>query len=116
MLILEGYDVVVVDNLTTGNSRLCVDVPLFIGDIADRSVLTQALQGVDAVIHLAASAYVAESIKHPEMYFRNNVAATLQLLEGILKCAVPYFIFSSSCACMEIQRHFQSSSRRRWCP
>ncbi len=66
--------------------------------IQDSTTLSAAMQGVDAVMHFAAHAYVGESVAHPRKYFDNNVASGLVLLNIALDCGVRNLIFSSSCA------------------
>jgi UDP-glucose 4-epimerase len=56
------------------------------------------MDGIDAVMHFAAHAYVGESVENPRKYFDNNVTAALGLLNAVTDAQVPYFIFSSSCA------------------
>jgi len=74
--------------------------PLVKADVAD----TQALEAVFAsyrplaVLHFAAFAYVGESVTAPEKYYRNNVAATLSLLEVMLRHGCLDIVFSSTCA------------------
>lgn len=92
------HEVIVYDNLSTGNSRLCDGFELIEGDIADCSRLAPALDRVDAVMHFAASAYVGESVANPRKYFRNNVESALALMDAVLASKVRKFIFSSSCA------------------
>jgi UDP-glucose 4-epimerase len=60
--------------------------------------MAEALNGVEAVMHFAASAYVGESVANPRKYFRNNVEAALKLLDAVLASSVRLFIFSSTCA------------------
>ena len=67
-------------------------------DIADAARLTRALEGIDAVTHFAASAYVGESVANPRKYFRNNVEAALKLLDAVLAGKARLFILSSTCA------------------
>jgi UDP-glucose 4-epimerase len=70
------------------------------GDIADRERLTRILRDeqVDGVMHFAALIEAGESMKHPEMYFRNNTASTLSLLEAMLAADVDRLVFSSTAA------------------
>ena len=93
-----GHEVVIYDNLSTGDRRLSEGYELIEADIADEVSLTKALDGIDAVMHFAASAYVGESITNPRKYFRSNVESALKLLDAVLKTTVRMFIFSSSCA------------------
>jgi UDP-glucose 4-epimerase len=96
-----GRRVVVYDNLAAG-SRAAVpaDVPLVEGDIGDRAALAAALRahGVDAVIHLAASIFVPESVREPQRYYRNNVANSLTLIDACLEAGVRRLVFSSTAA------------------
>ena len=69
------------------------DVSLLDGD-----ALAAPLEGVDAVLHFAALARVAESVEHPERYWRNNVAGTLNLLDAMRAAGIRRLVFSSTCA------------------
>ena len=100
----SGYEVVIYDNLSTGFRRLAHGFELVRGDIADEAVLRPALARVDAVMHFAAHAYVGESVENPRKYFRNNVAAALNLLNSALDAGIRRIVFSSSCAVYGIPR------------
>src|ERR1700753_2754136 len=82
-LLTARHEVLIYDNLSTGHRELVDSVPLLIGDIGDQQRLQKALQGVDAVLHFAASAYVGESIEEPRKYFRNNVESALKLCDAV---------------------------------
>ena len=77
LLLDEGHQVAVFDNLGEGHRR-AVDsrANFIIGDLADRSQIEAALSsiGPDAVMHFAASALVGESMRDPSKYFRNNIS------------------------------------------
>jgi UDP-glucose 4-epimerase len=96
-----GESVVVIDNLSRGHAD-AVDgaVPFYRGSIGDRSLLADIVEKhrVSACIHLAAFAYVGESVENPALYFENNVAQTLALLEQLLKSEVKVLVYSSTCA------------------
>jgi UDP-glucose-4-epimerase GalE len=94
----RGYEVIVYDNLSTGFRRLAKGFDLIEGDIADTSRLRPVLARVDAVLHLAAHAYVGESAATPRKYFGNNVVAVLSLLNSVVDAGIRRFVFSSSCA------------------
>jgi len=98
-LIREGYEVVVLDDLSTGVATN-VSCPLIIGDIGDAKLLDKIFTDhkIDLVMHFAASIVVGESVFFPEKYFENNVSKPLVLLAAMLKYNVKNFIFSSSCA------------------
>jgi UDP-glucose 4-epimerase len=94
----RGYEVIVYDNLSTGHAALADGFELVVGDISDSGKLAQLLPRVDAVMHFAAFAYVGESVANPRKYFKNNVTDGLTLLNAVVDCKVPKFIFSSTCA------------------
>ncbi|MGA1627029.1 MAG: UDP-glucose 4-epimerase GalE, partial [Prochlorothrix sp.] len=106
----QGYNVVILDNLVYGHRDLVetvLQVPLIIGDIGDRSCLDQIFQTypIGAVMHFSAYAYVGESVQNPAKYYRNNVVATLTLLEAMVDHHIPHFVFSSTCATYGIPHH-----------
>lgn len=93
-----GHEVIIYDNLSTGNRKLSDGFELIEGDIADKEKLAPALDRVEAVMHFAASAYVGESVTNPRKYFENNVESALKLMDAVLASKVRKFIFSSTCA------------------
>ena len=100
-LVDAGESVVVVDNLSTGFSAFVPEgVPLFIGDAADESLIKNvvAAHGVDSIIHFAGSVIVADSVRDPLGYYRNNTMTTQSLLKAAVACGVGKFIFSSTAA------------------
>lgn len=100
-LIAAGHEPVVVDNFVYGH-RAAVASSVRVHDInlghpaAVDAVI--AAEKPDVVMHFAAYAYVGESVTQPLKYYQNNVAATLYLLEAMLKHGVKKFVFSSTCA------------------
>jgi UDP-glucose 4-epimerase len=104
-LLLEqaGYEVVILDNLIHGHAELVTEhlkAELIVGDLADSEVLNRIFSSYDiaAVMHFAAYAYVGESIQNPRKYYKNNIAATLNLLEAMLDHRIDKIVFSSTCA------------------
>jgi UDP-glucose 4-epimerase len=101
LLLDEGHEVIVFDNLSEGH-RLAVDErTAFIGgDLSRREEISGALEETkpEAVMHFAANALVGESMQNPSKYFRNNVAAGINLLDAMLEAGVRRFVFSSTCA------------------
>jgi UDP-glucose 4-epimerase len=99
-MILEkaGYDVLTFDNLSTGHSDFLRFGRHVIGDLSDRQILDRLFEAnaVGTIMHFAAFAYVGESVTEPAKYYRNNVAATLNLLEAAKDHGVRRFIFSST--------------------
>ncbi len=96
----KGYRPLVYDNLSTGHRWAMRQDELIEGDLEDQDRVEEILHKEEplAVMHFAASAVVGESIERPELYFRNNVINSLNLLEAMLAEEVKYFIFSSSAA------------------
>lgn len=94
----RGHEVIIYDNLSTGDACLARGFELIIGEASDSAKLAAVLGRVDAVMHFAACAYVGESVVNPRKYFENNVRAGLSLLHSVLNSPVRKFIFSSSCA------------------
>lgn len=100
MLLDEGHQVVVYDNLCHGHRSLVPERAEFIeGELADRAGLEKLLHNnIDGVMHFAALIEAGESMQRPEIYFRNNSASTLSLLEAMLATGVNRLVFSSTAA------------------
>jgi len=95
----EGNNVVVLDDLSTGNREAVDKRALFIqGSTLNDDDLLKGLNDVDAVIHLAAFKAAGESMIHPEKYSHNNITGTITLLNAMVKQGVNKFIFSSTAA------------------
>jgi UDP-glucose 4-epimerase len=71
------------------------------GDVADRALMEKTLRAgrFDGVMHFAALIEAGESMEKPEIYFRNNTAGTLALLESMLATGQKRLVFSSTAAC-----------------
>ncbi len=95
-----GREIVVLDSLERGNANSVFGAPLVIGDIADSALVTDIClkYQVTSVIHFAAYKSAGESMSQPEMYWRNNVQGTVNLIEGMLAANVKHIVFSSSAA------------------
>jgi UDP-glucose 4-epimerase len=102
----KGHQVVVYDNLSHGRRELLPKGVEFIeGELADRANLERIFSGAastgnpfGAVMHFAALIEAGESMKRPEIFFRNNSFATLSLLEAMVQCGVRRLVFSSTAA------------------
>jgi len=96
----SGHEPLVLDNLSTGHRRAVKWGRLLEWDLGNTEVLPQFLEneGIEAVLHFAASLLVGESIKQPRKYFWNNVVNTLRLLDAMLEAGVRRIVFSSSAA------------------
>jgi len=98
-LVDRGWDVAVIDNLSTGFDWAIPDgVTLYQGDIADTDLLARifAEQGTQAILHFAGSIIVPESVENPLKYYENNTAKSRTLMEAAVKAGVEHFIFSST--------------------
>jgi UDP-arabinose 4-epimerase len=102
-----GWKVVTYDNLSRGWRDAVKWGPFVEGDISDQNVVTAALAAFrpDLVAHFAAYTYVGESIERPDLYYRNNTAGTLMLLEAMRRVGIKDIIFSSTCASYGIPIH-----------
>ncbi|HSU68769.1 MAG TPA: NAD-dependent epimerase/dehydratase family protein, partial [Tepidisphaeraceae bacterium] len=97
-----GHTPVIFDNLSRGHGVVegILKVPLVRADLNDGPTLVRTLREhkIDTVMHFAAYAYVGESVDKPLMYYQNNVATTVSVLETMQKVGVSKFVFSSTCA------------------
>lgn len=101
LLMDQGHTVTIYDNLCHSQRASVPAAAHFIaGDIADRNRLEQLFRDVkiQAVLHFAALIEAGESMQKPELYFRNNTASTLGLLEAMVSCGVNQLVFSSTAA------------------
>src|SRR5262249_51925307 len=99
VLIEDGHEVVVVDDLCTGNGDGVPTGAKFVeGDIATTGVELIAAESFDGVLHFAAQSLVGESVQQPEKYWQGNVVKTLALLEAMRHAGTPRLVFSSTAA------------------
>ena len=101
VLLAEGHQVLVLDNLVKGHQSAVPDAAVFAHvDLVDRGGVASALShfAAEAVIHMAAYSLVGESVVDPAKYYRNNVAAGLALLDAMRDAGVQRLVFSSTAA------------------
>ena len=107
-LMQQGYDVVIVDNLSNSNEAVLDGIAAIIGrrpefakvdcnDKAAMDVVMTEYPDIVAVIHFAASKAVGESVEKPLLYYRNNIGSLLTLLELMKEHGIQHIVFSSSC-------------------
>jgi len=96
----SGFTPIILDNLSKSHTTSALDTPIIIGEMNDRTLLNHLFHQYQfaAVMHFASFIEVAESVRLPLLYYRNNVCATVALLEVMLKHQVKHFIFSSTAA------------------
>lgn len=100
LLLEQGYDVAVVDDLSKGYRDNVPPKLLYEMNIADTAALTELMRQThtEAVVHFAAFIAVGESMAEPERYFANNVSGSLSLLTAMLRTGVKHIVFSSTAA------------------
>jgi UDP-glucose 4-epimerase len=106
LLTKKGHKAVIYDNLSHGRRELLpAGVEFVEGEVADRAALENLFisaqnsgRPFDGVLHFAALIEAGESMLHPELFFRNNTAATLSLLEAMLAHGPRRLVFSSTAA------------------
>ena len=98
-LLRAGHRAVVYDSLYKGHrDAVHPDAEFLHADLLDGQRLRTALDGSEAVVHMAADSLVGESVKDPAKYYRNNVVAGLALLEAMRERNVRWLVFSSTAA------------------
>jgi UDP-glucose 4-epimerase len=104
-LMAAGHEAVVVDNLSNSQASVIRRIGELTGsapefhetDVRNQDLLAElASSGFDACIHFAALKAVGESVEQPLLYYDNNVAGTIALLEVLVDAGVENFVFSSS--------------------
>lgn len=96
----RGFNVVTVDNLSTGHEESILSGEFVRGDIGDPGCLERIFKEnrIASVLHFAGSIVVPESVRDPLGYYRNNTVNSYRLLEMCIKYNVANFVFSSSAA------------------
>ena len=104
----NGYDVVIIDNLSNSRADVVDNIekvsgvrPAFeqldVFDLEGLDAMFTKHKGIKGIIHFAASKAVGESVQKPLLYYRNNLVSLINLLELMPKHGVEGIIFSSSC-------------------
>lgn len=99
-LVENGHEVVVLDNFSRGHRWAVKWGPVEEVDLLDYEAVSAAFRRhqFEAVVHFAAFALVGESVRRPELYYRNNVSGSLNLLQAMAAHKVDRLVFSSTCA------------------
>lgn len=95
-----GCNVVTLDNLSGGYQDAVLTGDFVEGDLANRDLLENlfSVHAFDVVMHFASFIQVGESVRRPDIYYRNNVVNSLNLLDAMVAHGVHQFIFSSTAA------------------
>ncbi len=94
-----GHTPVILDSLLSGPAAFVTDRIFYRGDIADRELLTRIVfdhPDLVCTIHMAARVVVGESVSLPYLYYRDNVAKSLELFDQLTELGKPKVVFSSS--------------------
>ncbi|MCC6787596.1 MAG: UDP-glucose 4-epimerase GalE [Hyphomonadaceae bacterium] len=100
-LVEAGYDVIILDDLSTGHRSLVPEkARIVVGDVGESHLLDQLFtkDNVEAVIHLAGKILPQESIANPLLYYRENLCKSVALISSMLRHNVHRIIFSSTAA------------------
>ena len=100
-LLDDGWDVVVLDDLSTGNRALVpAEARFYEGSVADRTLVERLIadEKIGAIMHFAGSIVVPESVSKPLDYYANNTIGTHALIAAAVAQRVPHFLFSSTAA------------------
>ena len=99
-LVERGHECFAFDNLSTGFRAAVPAERLIEGDLANRELLIKILREkeINAVMHFAGCIAVGESVTNPRLYYRNNIANSLNLLEAMQEAEVGKILFSSTAA------------------
>jgi UDP-glucose 4-epimerase len=99
LLTKAGYEVTVLDDLSTGHAdSLPSNVKFINGSLLSDSDLDQALEGCDAVMHFAAKSLVGESVEKPELYEKVNVGGSKALIAKMKEHSISKIVLSSTAA------------------
>lgn len=101
VLLADGHQVLVVDNLVKGHRDAVPEAAEFARlDVLDVDGLARAMTGfqADAVVHMAAYSLVGESVADPAKYYRNNVGGGIALIDAMRSAGVTRLVFSSTAA------------------
>ena len=104
----KGYQVVIVDNLSNSSADVIDNITKITGqkpifgkvDVSNKEQLFDFLkqnQGIESIIHFAASKAVGESVQVPLKYYRNNINGLINILEAMKEFKISNLVFSSSC-------------------
>jgi UDP-glucose 4-epimerase len=104
----NGYDVVIVDNLSNSKIEVLEQIKEISGvqpkfeefDLTDKQKVNDFFQkysNLEAIIHFAASKAVGESVEKPLMYYNNNLNTLMNIMSCMIEYKVPNLVFSSSC-------------------
>ena len=100
MLHSNGYQTLILDNLSRGDKSLVKQGTFIHGNMGDQKLLNHlfSTESIEAVLHFASYIDVGESVSQPALYYQNNVGNTITLLNEMVKHKIRALIFSSTAA------------------
>ena len=101
LMIAQGEQVVVLDNLSRGHRQAVPSGATFYeGSVKDQRLVKRICRThqIEACVHFAAFAYVGESVEKPALYYENNTVQGLALFQALIDAGVKRVVFSSTCA------------------
>ncbi|MEO5569859.1 MAG: SDR family oxidoreductase [Bacteroidia bacterium] len=111
-LLAEGYEVIVIDNMSTGRRKNLFHVEddkhltIVEADINDSEKITPYFENVDKVFHIAALADIVPSIEKPLDYYNSNVNGTMSVMEACRKHGIKRIIYAASSSCYGIPDNY----------
>lgn len=118
-LLDNGYNVVIVDNLSTGIRKLVPEQAVFYEcDISDSQAITDIIKNhnITAIMHFAGSVVVPESVENPLKYYHNNTLNSFKLIEVAKQTGIQSFVFSSTAAVYGIPETSSVTENSRLAP
>jgi len=118
MMASSGYQVTVLDNLSTGHRDSVLVDDFILCDLSDKNSLNALFSNrkFDAVMHFASHIEVGESLIQPEKYYKNNFVNTLNLLGTMIENNVHKIIFSSTAAIYGSPEYIPIDEKHQLCP
>jgi UDP-glucose 4-epimerase len=115
----RGYDIVVIDDLSSGHREFVTEgVPFVQASITDGDAVRAAIRDhyVTGVVHLAGYKYAGESVRRPLHTYFHNVEGSRVLLDAVSELGVQHFVFSSSCAVFGTPADGYVDEQSQWSP
>ncbi|MGE5353678.1 MAG: UDP-glucose 4-epimerase GalE [Acidobacteriota bacterium] len=119
MLLRQGHNVVIIDNLSRGHIEAVPEGVKFEEvNLLDFDSLKTAISRheIDACIHFAAFAYVGESVENPGLYYVNNVTGSINLIRALNENNIRKIVFSSTCSLYGNPEHVPISEKEKLNP
>ncbi|HEX5560697.1 MAG TPA: UDP-glucose 4-epimerase GalE [Nocardioidaceae bacterium] len=107
---MAGHTPVILDSLLTGPRAFVRDRIFYEGDVADRALVRRVFAehpDLDCTIHMAARIVVPESVAEPQVYYRDNVAKSLELFDELVRLGRTRVVFSSSASVYAAAEDFE---------